>query len=301
MRPESDQPAAADLGPEDYRAIYNYSLDGVLFTAPDGRILAANPAACEILDRSEQEICELGRQRLMDPDDDRSQMMLAERERTGRVRGIARMIRGDGAKIEVEISARIFRDASGQERACTLIRDVTERIRMERELGEMSERLRRLVMTDDLTGLHNRRGFLAVAAKVLEIAARQATTVAMLFVDIDDMKAINDRDGHDSGDAAIRAVADALRSELRSADTVARIGGDEFAAVGLGLHDAELRTVEERIRRRLRLARSGAEPGLGVSIGWTVHPGAAALTVEQLMADADRAMYLAKAASRGSG
>jgi PAS domain S-box-containing protein len=95
--------ADAHLGAEDYRAMYEYSPDGVLFTSPDGRILAANPAACEILGRSEQEICRLGRQRLMDHDDAHWEALLAERARTGRARGVARMIRGDGAKIEVEM------------------------------------------------------------------------------------------------------------------------------------------------------------------------------------------------------
>jgi diguanylate cyclase (GGDEF)-like protein len=74
----------------------------------------------------------------------------------------------------------------------------------------------------------------------------------MLFVDVDNMKAINNRYGHESGDEAIRAVAEALRQELRSADTVARIGGDGFAALALGLQEAELRSVEQRIRDRLR-------------------------------------------------
>ena len=189
--------ADAPLGAADYRAIYDNSLDGVLFTSPDGRILSANPAACEILGRSEREICTLGRQQLMDHDDDRWRTMLAERARTGRVRGVARMIRGDGAKIEVEMSARIFRDGAGQERSCTIIRDVTDRIRIERELVELSDRLRTLVVTDELTGLHNRRGFITIAPQVLEIASRQGAGVAVLFVDIDNMKSINDRYGHE--------------------------------------------------------------------------------------------------------
>ncbi|MGA9859933.1 MAG: sensor domain-containing diguanylate cyclase [Solirubrobacteraceae bacterium] len=290
--------ADAHLGAEDYRAMYDHSPDGVLFTSPDGWILAANPAACEILARSEQEICRLGRQGLMDPDDARWGPLLAERAQTGRVRGVARMVRGDGAKIEVEMSARIFRDGRGQERSCTIMTDVTERIRMERELVELSERLRTLSVTDELTGLHNRRGFLTVARQVLEIASRQGAPVAILFADIDNLKAINDGYGHDSGDAVIRAVAEALRHELRSADTVARIGGDEFAALGLGLGDAELRSVEQRIRGRLRLTQTDAEFEGAVSVGWTVRPAETTLRIEQLLADADRAMYREKTTNR---
>ncbi len=192
------------------------------------------------------------------------------------------------------MSAQIFTDGRGQERACTIINDVTRRVQMEAELLEITERLRNLAVTDELTGLHNRRGFDTVARHVLEIASRQRITVAMLFVDVDDLKAINDRHGHDAGDHAIRTVAAALRQELRSADTIARIGGDEFAALALGLQDAELDSIRQRIATHLQHAQTAAGIGVAVSIGWTVHPADAALTLEQLLADADQAMYLAK-------
>ncbi len=133
--------AAKTLGPEAYRAMYENSPDGVLFTVPDGRVLAANPAACQILRRSEAEICSLGRQGLVDPTDERWAPLVDERERTGRVHGVARMIRGDGAPIEVEMSARIFHEASGETRGCTIIRDVTDRVAMEHDLRQSRERL----------------------------------------------------------------------------------------------------------------------------------------------------------------
>ena len=137
---ESDATAKM-LGPEAYRAMYENSPDGVLFTVPDGGVLAANAAACQILRRTEAEICALGRQGLVDPTDERWAPLVEERERTGRVRGVARMIRGDGAPVEVEVSARIFHEASGERRACTIIRDVTDRVIMERELRRSRERL----------------------------------------------------------------------------------------------------------------------------------------------------------------
>lgn len=131
----------ATLGPEAFRALYENSPDGVLFTIPDGRVLAANPAACEILGRSEQEICALGRQGLADPTDERWGAILAEREQTGRGHGVARMLRGDGTAIEVEMSARIFSERGGARRTCTIIRDVTERVAMERAISDSHARL----------------------------------------------------------------------------------------------------------------------------------------------------------------
>ena len=108
---------------------------------PDGRVLAANPAACRILLRTEAEICALGRQRLADPTDPRWQTMLVERDRTGEVRGVARMIRGDGMPIEVEVSTQVFLDDQGEERTCTILRDVTDRVTIERELHDSRQRL----------------------------------------------------------------------------------------------------------------------------------------------------------------
>src|SRR5271166_7161150 len=109
---QGDAPRAGErLGLEAYRAMYDNSLEGVLFTAPDGRVLAANSAACGVLGRSEAEICALGRQGMSDHSDRRWAPLLAERQRTGRVQGVARVIRGDGAAIEVEMSARGFSQA----------------------------------------------------------------------------------------------------------------------------------------------------------------------------------------------
>jgi PAS domain S-box-containing protein len=103
--------------------------------------LAANPAACRILQRTEAEICALGRQRLADPTDPRWQTMLVERDRTGEVRGVARMIRGDGMPIEAEVSVQVFPDDQGEQRTCTIIRDVTDRVTIERELHDSRQRL----------------------------------------------------------------------------------------------------------------------------------------------------------------
>jgi PAS domain S-box-containing protein len=137
---ESD-PAPKMLGPEAYRAMYENNPDGVLFTVPDGRVLAANPAACQILRRTEAEICSLGRRGLVDPTDERWAPLVQEREHTGTAHGVGRMIRGDGEPVEVEVSTRIFHEASGETRACTIIRDVTDRAVLERELRQSRERL----------------------------------------------------------------------------------------------------------------------------------------------------------------
>ncbi len=296
-RPAETDRAGETLGPEAYRALYENSPDGVLFTAPDGRVLAANPAACEIFQMTEAEICGRGRQGLADHTDERWDPMLAERERTGRVHGVARMIRGDGALIEVEMSAKVFTEANDEKRTCTILRDVTERVAMERELVEVSAQLRELILTDELTGLRNRRGLVAVGSQVLELADRQHSSAHLLFLDVDNMKELNDHYGHNAGDAGLRAVARALSQALQRADVVSRIGGDEFVALTLGLDDSGRDAVERRIQEYLHAASTVASVGrpVEVSMGWAARTPCQSATVADLLEEADRVMYRAKA------
>lgn len=288
------------LGPEAYRAMYDHSPDGVLFTAPDGRVFAASPAARQILRLSESEICARGRQGLADHSDERWGALLAERERTGHVRGVARMLRGDGVPIEVDISAQVFTDPNGEERTCTIVRDVSERVAMERQIVAMSARLRELTLTDELTGLRNRRGFLAAGAPLLEMADRERSTAHLLFVDVDNMKELNDCGGHAAGDAGLRAVATAISGALRGSDVVSRIGGDEFVALMLGLDDSECDAIERRIREDLGAGPVIAASGkaISVSAGWAARDPSASTTLDDLLLEADRAMYRAKSAKR---
>ena len=129
------------LGLEGLWAIYQQSPDAVLFTSPDGRIFAANPAASQMFQMNEAEICALGRQGLADESDPRWKALLEERARVGAVKGaVARMRRADGSLMEVEMSAQIFTDAEGKLRSCTICRDVTERSRLQGELEASEQR-----------------------------------------------------------------------------------------------------------------------------------------------------------------
>jgi diguanylate cyclase (GGDEF)-like protein/PAS domain S-box-containing protein len=293
----SNDGAREGIGPDDYRAVYENSPNGVLFSAPDGRVIAANPAASTILRMTEHEICSLGRQGLADHSDERWGQLLAERQRAGTVQGVARMVRGDGVRIEVDISAKLFITAYGETRSCTVIRDVTERVEMERRLAETTAQLRELALRDELTGLRNRRGLVEVSSQVLELADRQQMPVHLLFVDVDKMKDLNDSLGHNAGDAALTAVAQALCHALRGTDVVSRIGGDEFAVLTLGFDDTGLEVIEHRIRGYLGAAPTVANVGaeVQVSMGWAHRSPGQPVSVDDLLKDADRVMYRAKA------
>lgn len=157
----------------------------------------------------------------------------------------------------------------------------------------------KMALTDPLTGLYNRRYFIRHMEGVL--GAKQATNVALLMIDVDSFKIVNDQFGHQAGDTALELLGERLRLEVRPADLVARLGGEEFAVVMLGAGFDEVSATAERVRSNLA-AREFNPTGesvvpLTVSIG-----GAVALTcdltLDALMRVADRALYLAKARGR---
>ncbi|MDP1803526.1 MAG: sensor domain-containing diguanylate cyclase, partial [Acidimicrobiales bacterium] len=167
------------------------------------------------------------------------------------------------------------------------------------DLAEMVEdeiAYTRLAIVDDLTGLSNRRGMDFLGRQVLAMCARQGTQAVLLYADLDDLKPINDHHGHDAGDRALQAVAHAFVGSFRNADVLARIGGDEFAALLAGTADVGVPL--DRMGAALR--RASAETGfpLALSIGTAVFDPAAPQDLDDLLAQADAAMYEAKESKR---
>lgn len=161
--------------------------------------------------------------------------------------------------------------------------------------GRAEARLRRLVAEDDLTGLRNRREFVARARVALALGRRYRHSVALLLIDLDHFKDVNDRFGHQAGDRALVRVARILRHELRESDTAARIGGDELAALLPQTTLAAASQVAERVRRAV--AEEPADPPLSVTIGCAAASGPRS-QLGRLLRAADRALYAAKAAGR---
>ena len=104
-------------------------------------------------------------------------------------------------------------------------------IRYSIERNRLIQHLKSISITDELTGLYNRRGFLMLARKQLELAARMNKTMWLLYMDVDNMKWINDNLGHNEGDNALKNTANILQQTFRESDILARIGGDEFAVI----------------------------------------------------------------------
>lgn len=124
-----------------YRLLYEHSIDAILLTAPDGRILAANPAACAMFGRSEDEIKAIGRAGVVDTSDPRLAEIVKQRKATGHAKGELIGIRKDGTKFPIEFTSSIFKDQSGELRTSMIIRDISERKSLELRLQETIERL----------------------------------------------------------------------------------------------------------------------------------------------------------------
>ena len=181
-------------------------------------------------------------------------------------------------------------------------RDVTEQQTKTRALLAQAEALRNSATRDELTKLYNRRGLLEIGTHLLKSAMRRRARVALLFIDVDGLKPINDELGHDEGDRALREVADVLRAGCRDADLVARLGGDEFVVLAPESDAQGAEVIVQRIRA-LEAAAS-AKPGrlyrMGMSIGVAVYDPAEPQGLEELLLAGDAAMYEQKRARRAT-
>lgn len=158
--------------------------------------------------------------------------------------------------------------------------------------------LRGLSLTDELTGLLNRRGFTTIAQGHLRLASRTGQRFLLLFADVDGLKHINDTYGHHEGDRALARVSEVLRRTFRQSDVVARYGGDEFAILALDSNGDEGATIRRRLAASLaNEAESGPEPyPLAVSVGVIAFEGRLEEPLGALLARADVALYREKRA-----
>ncbi len=173
-------------------------------------------------------------------------------------------------------------------------------IRYSIERNRLNQQLKSISITDELTGLYNRRGFLMLARKQLELAARMDKTMWLLYMDVDNMKWINDNLGHNEGDNALRNIANILKHTFRDSDILARIGGDEFAVVAL----EDAKTGADRMISRISndIANFNAKEHkpyqLSVSIGTVSCDTKPDCDISMLLSTADKLMYEQKMARK---
>lgn len=164
------------------------------------------------------------------------------------------------------------------------------------ERHQMVENLRRLSLLDELTGLLNRRGFLALAEQQLKIARRANRPLMMFYADLDGLKSINDQFGHAEGDRALKRVASVLRETFRSSDLIARLGGDEFTVLAIDAPVDHQPGITSRLKENIErnnLQNSGGQLSLSVGIA-IFDPSQPNADLVQLLAQADEQLYTQK-------
>jgi diguanylate cyclase (GGDEF)-like protein/PAS domain S-box-containing protein len=178
----------------------------------------------------------------------------------------------------------------------TQVAQAIERKRMEEEIHSLS-------LTDELTGLYNRRGFTLLADHEVKLARREKRDMLLMFGDVDGLKTINDTFGHAQGDRALQEVSTLLKNSFREADILARYGGDEFIALAVdaALENAEI--LSERIQAALQAHNQEADRTytMSLSTGMVCYDPETASTISEMIAQADAQMYSEKQARRKKG
>ena len=164
------------------------------------------------------------------------------------------------------------------------------------ELEKTNEHLRNISLSDALTGLNNRRGFMILATGLLKFARRMEYSVCLIYIDLDSLKAINDHFGHASGDAAISQFARIRTETFRESDVIGRLGGDEFVVLIVDATERDLSSLEARLQNNIEAynLRVGSAHALSFSMGTIWEDSKSNISMEELLAKADQAMYFHK-------
>jgi diguanylate cyclase (GGDEF)-like protein/PAS domain S-box-containing protein len=275
----------------DYRQLFESAHDAILiFAAADATVLEANQRACELYGYAHAELVGMPLARLV-----KDAALGAARfgdlaARGGHLSFETVHLRADATEMAIEVNAVVV-EHRGVAAALSINRDISERRALEKAIRDMA-------FHDPLTGLPNRKLLSDRLSLALAQAHRGRRTMAVLFLDLDGFKAVNDGWGHAQGDELLRDVAGRLAGALRTGDTVARIGGDEFTVLipELPSEDGAAEVSRKILRELERDFRvGGSECRVTASIGIALYPRDGS-DADALLRNADAAMYRAKLA-----
>jgi diguanylate cyclase (GGDEF)-like protein/PAS domain S-box-containing protein len=276
---------------ERFRAAFDNAPIGMALVTPEGEWLQVNAAFCRLLGFLEEELLTLALSDLTVPGDPIVQIEEADESRTE-----TRYLRADRTSVPVAASATLVRGRNREPLYHVLqVEDISDRKQTESELRQLADH-------DALTGLLNRRGFMEGMRRELRRMERRGEYGALLLLDLDNFKHVNDTAGHLAGDQVLRTTADVLRRRLRATDVIGRLGGDEFAALVLNVTPRQAAEIAEETADALRaLTVTAGEIVIEVtaSIGVIAIDELREQDEEGLLAAADRAMYRAKSLRYG--
>ncbi|HEX8949947.1 MAG TPA: EAL domain-containing protein [Dissulfurispiraceae bacterium] len=283
------------------RGIASTALDAVILIDSDGNVSFWNDAATRMFGYTREEMTGKYLHSYIMPErhTDRFKRGFEAFRLTGEGPFIGKVYetdarRKDGTEFPVELSLAALQ-LKGKWNAVGIVRDITERKRMEEEI-------RHLAHHDELTGLPNKRLFMEVVKFELAQAQRNERKLAILFLDLDRFKEVNDTLGHGAGDSLLKEVAGRLKASVRKSDTVARIGGDEFNILLSDISRVEdITTIARKVMSAFQrpFLAAGHEFHVTTSIGISIYPDDSE-EIETLFRYADIAMYHAKERGRNS-
>lgn len=275
---------------EHFRNAFDYAAIGMALVSPQGSWLRVNRSLCELVGYSEQELLDTNFQALTHSDDvgnDLANLYRLLQGETPTSHCEKRYVHRMGQIVWALNSVSLVRDSDDQPvHFIFQIQDITERKRAEAALQSLS-------LIDELTGLYNRRGFLAVTEQHLAAIRRNHKIPVILYADLDGLKLINDSLGHHEGDRALTKAAEILRETFRSSDILARIGGDEFVVLAAIGADESAESLTARLQDKFKSASAhwSHSYDLSVSVGLAHFDDKQGHSIEELMALADGAMY----------
>ena len=288
-----------------FEAVFASALTGMMVMDLGGTILGVNPALEDLLGRRASEVEGVKPDEFVHPDDREAAVERAHRVMSGEMRSTLehRYVRADGGIVWVDVSLSIVpaSEGGGEGFIIATFQDLTRRKAAESALRAQAELNQHQALHDALTGLPNRTLFHDRIGQALHRARRSDAGVAVLMLDLDRFKEVNDSLGHGAGDAVLVEIGRRLDGMLRASDTVARLGGDEF---GVLLPDqtsvADVAMAAERVRAAIQapVIVEGLPLSVDASIGIALYPRDGR-ELETLLQHADAAMYHAKNGSTG--
>ena len=297
----AERRASADTADMRFRLLAEHSIDLIVAVDADLAIRYASPATASLLGCAPNDLHGHTLAELLAPEDRAAFIArhFTKAAQRGVVPDLFRALRRDGSTLWVEARVASLPPGNGLGDYLVTLRDADQRRHSEETLGRMNAELSTLASTDALTGLPNRRQFDATLHKEWYRALRDATPLGLLMIDVDRFKSLNDRFGHQIGDAFLACVGQVIRDNVRRAsDMAARYGGEEFAVVLPGTGATGALEIAEVIRRAVAAAdtRRIVEGGypLTVSIGVAATVALAGGGSAALVHSADSALYQAK-------
>jgi len=274
---------------EHFRNAFDYAAIGMALVSTQGAWLRVNRSLCDLMGYGEQDLLASNFQAVThhdDLDNDLANLYRLIQGETPTCQVEKRYVHRSGNTVWALNNVSLVRQEDGTPvHFIFQIQDITERKRFEAALQNLS-------LIDELTGLYNRRGFMAVTAQHLAAIRRNKKVPVILYADLDGLKKINDSLGHQAGDAAIIQTAEILKDTFRTSDIVARLGGDEFVVLAAIDKDESAESLIERLQVRFELynEQSNVSYKLSISVG-VMHFDVDEDSIEEVTARADLNMY----------